>query len=113
MPLYEYVCTHCSQDYTVLRPMAERNAPSFCPTCSSEGVKMVLTAPRTSVMSKNSRIAHETNEKSQHAPKTLEQYKAKHGSGCSCCSSSRKTQSPSSEQTAYKAGGSRPWMISH
>lgn len=115
MPVYEYICTDCGKDYTLLRPMSERNKPSYCTFCNHEGVKVVLTAPHTAILSKQTRIAHETNERSRHEPQTLDQYKAKrHGPGCGCCSGKKTTQKKNPDGTlAAKTAGSRPWMISH
>lgn len=113
MPNYEYVCTDCGKDYVLMRSIAERNDLSYCPFCNHEGVKTILTAPNVSFLSKNSRIAHETNERSRHAPQTMDQYKAKqHKPGCSCCSGKKQKTNPNGTPAA-KSSGSRPWMISH
>ena len=65
-------------------------------------------------MSTDSKKAHATNERSAHAPKTLDQYKASHGAGCGCCSSKK----PARLMTQTRSGAksfptARPWMISH
>lgn len=114
MPVYEYLCSECGSDYTLLRSMAERDNPSYCPFCSREGFKVILTAPRTTFMAKNTRIAHEINERSRHEPQTPDQYKAKkHGPGCGCCSGKKARQTGPDGTPAARTAGSRPWMISH
>ncbi len=35
MPLYEYRCNDCSAVYELLRPMADREAATVCPSCES------------------------------------------------------------------------------
>ncbi|GCC48592.1 hypothetical protein chiPu_0032624 [Chiloscyllium punctatum] len=69
-------------------------------------------------MPSDKRKAYATNEQSRHAPKTLDQYKAAHGPGCGCCSSSSGKKKPARLMTKTKSGAkgfptARPWMISH
>ena len=35
MPLYDYHCQQCSNDFTELRRMCEMEAPIECPECGS------------------------------------------------------------------------------
>jgi putative FmdB family regulatory protein len=112
MPVYEYLCAECGP-FTQMRPMAECDLPSDCPRCAREVPRVMLTAPHCSTLSAQSRLAHATNERSAHAPRTLSSLKRAHGAGCACCSSR-------SSRLAYRAkSGSksfpttRPWMISH
>jgi hypothetical protein len=54
-------------------------------------------------------------ERSAHAPKKLDQYKASHGPGCGGCSGKNK---PGRLMTKTRSGAksfptARPWMISH
>jgi hypothetical protein len=67
-------------------------------------------------MPSDRRKAIAINERSSHAPKTLDQYKASHGAGCGCCSG--KSKKPARLMTKTKSGAkgfptARPWMISH
>jgi putative FmdB family regulatory protein len=115
MPLYDYSCTDCGNNYNLLRKIANRNDPSNCPLCNCAGERVMLGAPNISIMSKSNRIAHETNERSRHAPQTMEQYKdKKHSPGCTCCSSTKTQQKKNPDGTpAIKYSTNRPWMISH
>ncbi|CAN5232487.1 zinc ribbon domain-containing protein [soil metagenome] len=115
MPIYEYLCNDCGP-FTDMRPMAECDEPQDCPQCAMEAPRVILTAPYFAGMAAETRKAHATNERSRHAPMTLDQYKnTKHGAGCSCCSTSKKK----SRLMAQDRNGSksfptaRPWMISH
>src|SRR5690348_10393234 len=85
MPVYEYLCDDCGA-FTDMRPMAECDLPLACPQCETESPRVILTAPNFFCMPSDKRKAHVTNERSAHAPRTLDQYKAAHGPGCGCCS---------------------------
>ncbi len=113
MPVYDYLCSECGP-FTEMRPMMECDAPQSCPECSALAPRAFLTAPYFATMSRESRLAHATNERSAHAPKTLGEYKALHGPGCGCCSGKK----PARLVTKSKSGAkgfptARPWMISH
>ena len=41
MPLYEYLCEPCEEKFEVLRSMAKGADPAICPTCGSNGHKML------------------------------------------------------------------------
>lgn len=115
MPVYEYMCARCG-DFTAMRPMAEYEAPQPCPECESLAPRVLLTAPSLAGMGRDTRMAHETNERSRHAPMTNAEFKAKHRPGCSCCGTmkSRTKKKPEPAATAAKSfPNARPWMISH
>ncbi|HWN50838.1 MAG TPA: zinc ribbon domain-containing protein [Xanthobacteraceae bacterium] len=112
MPIYEYCCNDCGP-FTRMRPMAECELPSECSKCGAAAPRVILTAPHRSTLSAKSRLAHATNERSAHAPRTLSSLKASHNAGCACCSGR------SSRLVGRGKGGSktfpmsRPWMICH
>lgn len=115
MPIYEYACPDCG-DFTLLRPMADRDQPCACPYCAAESRRVILSAPGLATMPGSQRRANETNERSAHAPQTLAEYqsKRKHGAGCSCCGPSKPNVPTKANPHALKASPSaRPWMISH
>ena len=114
MPVYEYLCNDCGP-FTDMRPMSEFEAPQDCPHCKEPAPRVILTAPAFSCMPSDKCKAHATNERSRHAPKTLDQYRASHGPGCGCCSDKKKA---ARLMTRTKGGAkgfptARPWMISH
>jgi hypothetical protein len=94
--------------------MAECDDPQACRHCETTSPR-VITAPNFLCMPADRRKAISINERSAHAPKTLDQYKASYGPGCGCCSDKRK---PRRLMTKTKSGArgfptACPWMISH
>jgi putative FmdB family regulatory protein len=112
MPVYEYLCRECGP-FTQVRAMAEYELPSDCPSCEASSPRVLLTAPRCSAVSAQTRTAHAINERSADAPRTLSATRASHGAGCSCCSgrSSRLVKRGKGGSKSFPT--SRPWMISH
>jgi hypothetical protein len=91
--------------------MAEFDKPHDCPDCGERAPRVLLTAPRMATMSTESRIAHATNERSAHAPRSSKS----HGTGCSCCSgkSTSKRIVKQGKDGSKSFPTARPWMISH
>lgn len=112
MPVYEYLCSECGP-FTQMRAMSEYELPSQCPNCKASAPRVILTAPHCSTVSKQTRLAHATNERSADAPRTLSSMRAAHGAGCSCCTgkSSRLVKRGKGGTKSFPT--SRPWMISH
>ncbi|CAL61622.1 Putative regulatory protein fmdB [Herminiimonas arsenicoxydans] len=114
MPTYDYVCKECGP-FEALRSMSSRDDPIDCPHCASAAQRIWLAAPRLAVLTDEKRHAMSTNEKASHEPMSSKNYTSKaHPSGCSCCSSGKKSKStlvaPNGTKTFV---GKRPWMISH
>jgi putative FmdB family regulatory protein len=109
MPVYDYACVECGV-FTVLRPMAEFQAPHDCPDCGASSGRAFLTAPSLAGMDAGKRRAMAVNERASHEPRRS----SAHGAGCSCCSggkvSSRTAVAPSGAKSFPSA---RPWQISH
>jgi putative FmdB family regulatory protein len=40
MPMYDYICAHCGEEFEELRSLAERHAAP-CPRCGSEAQKVL------------------------------------------------------------------------
>jgi putative FmdB family regulatory protein len=112
MPVYEYLCDECGP-FTAIRSMTEYERPCDCPGCGAAAPRVLLTAPRMSLMSAESRTAHATNERSAHAPRTLAQMKGSHGAGCSCCSGTSNRPVKRGKNGSKSFPTARPWMISH
>jgi putative FmdB family regulatory protein len=112
MPIYDYLCDDCGP-FTVMRPMAECDAPHDCPECGGTAPRAFLTAPYFAAMDAGRRQAFATNEQSAHAPKSLSQMKSKHGAGCSCCSGTSMRYTKKYKNGAKSFPMKRPWMISH
>ncbi|PTQ68272.1 FmdB family zinc ribbon protein [Pseudomonas sp. GV071] len=115
MPIYEYDCADCG-GFTLLRPMADRDEPCHCPACGSTSKRVILSAPCLSTMAGSQRRAHAANERSAHAPQTLDEYKQarRHPAGCGCCSANKPLAPTKANPHAMKGKpAGRPWMISH
>lgn len=41
MPVYEYSCAQCRNEFELMRPMSEVDEPAICPACGGKGVKLV------------------------------------------------------------------------
>src|ERR1700755_2028055 len=67
MPIYDYQCSDCGP-FRMMRPMAQSNAPTTCPTCGRVSTK-TITAPFLADMAPHNRIGSQRNEKSAHAPR--------------------------------------------
>ena len=44
MPLYEYRCSQCRKEFTLLRRMDEATAPAVCPACGSTETERLISA---------------------------------------------------------------------
>ena len=110
MPVYDYLCDDCGP-FTVMRPMAECDAPHDCPDCGAAVPRAFLTAPYFASMDAGRRQAFATNERSANAPRLSS--KGQHRAGCSCCSgtSMRYTKKDKAGNKSFPS--KRPWMISH
>lgn len=106
MPMYDYYCYGCENEFTVLRPMAQCSEPVECANCGELAPRQI-SAPRLNTMRPETRKAHQTNERSQHAPRM-----AKRGHVCSASCSHGKS---GEEKPVMKSApaSKRPWMIGH
>jgi len=106
MPMYDYYCNGCDNEFTVLRPMAQCSDPAECVQCGTMAPRMI-SAPRLATMSAERRHAHQTNERSQHAPRM-----AKRGHVCGPSCSHNKGDGAQATMKSAPAS-KRPWMIGH
>lgn len=37
MPLYEYTCPKCGEEFELIRTLSERDEPTQCPRCGHDG----------------------------------------------------------------------------
>lgn len=112
MPVYDYMCPSCGP-FTAMRPMSEWDSSLDCAACGTQSPRVLLTAPSLAAMSTERRLAHATNERSSHAPKSLSELKRMHGPACGCCSPRSKRTVKRGKGGAKSFPASRPWMISH
>lgn len=85
MPIYPYRCETCGS-FSVMRPVAERDASCACPTCSAIAQRM-LAMPSLALMSSSGSAERRVNERAV--------YTHQHSSGCGCGSRAQSsTESP-------------------
>jgi putative FmdB family regulatory protein len=53
MPLYEYFCPTCKESFETLRPAAQADRPTTCPSCQTESSQRILSLVASSVMKGN------------------------------------------------------------
>jgi putative FmdB family regulatory protein len=117
MPTYDYDCTACGA-FDAIRSVSARDEPAACPQCNAASQRVFVNAPRLSCSSAEQRLAHDTNERAQHAPRASRDSgsygRMRHPSGCGCCSTGGKRGSTVTAANGAKAFPTkRPWMISH
>jgi putative FmdB family regulatory protein len=110
MPVYDYRCQQCGE-FLLVRNINEAHLPAECSECG-QSASRIISAPRLSLVSSATRIAHERNEKSAHKPLTA----WRSSCGCSgkhtCSSTGSATQSGTGLQMQTKKTA-RPWMLGH
>jgi len=111
MPPYDYECETCGA-FREWRNMSQSGERVPCPTCLRPAPQCIA-APMLAVLPRNTRIAHERNERSAHEPKVgrrehLPQDKSHRGHA-----------PPRNPKLAREFGhvqeshSHRPWMVGH
>lgn len=116
MPLYDYQCQHCGP-FTAMRKMHESAQPAQCDRCGTVS-KRVISAPRFALLATAQRQAHERNEQSAHAPRSIRRdscgcsgaHRCKPGTGTTQRDSVTQQGNGFQMQTKTTA---RPWMLGH
>lgn len=105
MPLYEYKCTQCANEFEELLKLEEYSPLRVCPKCNAPSPRKI-SAAQLQVLKKNERIARERNERAVYEPlKVTRQHQCNH----SDCDHDREEKRRGSYQQISK--GSRPWML--
>ena len=120
MPTYDYQCAAGCGSFDAIRTLALRNDPAACPACAAASPRVFISAPRLACATAEQRLAHGTNERAQHAPRSSRDVekgsyaRMRHPAGCGCCSAGSKRGATVTAPNGAKAFPSkRPWMISH
>ena len=80
MPIYEYSCLRCGP-FTALRPLAQFDLPTPCPSCGVSAERALLTAPSLGFGAARRRAAGLSSDEA-----TAPVYRnAAHGAACACC----------------------------
>lgn len=104
MPMYEYYCANCQDEFALLQPMSRSGEPAPCPQCE-HGAARIISAPRLNTLRAEIRSAHQTNERSAHQPKMSQGHRC--GAGCTHNSPDAKPQ------LKQASTAKRPWMLGH
>ncbi len=79
MPLYEYYCAPCSDQFEVLRPLSQVNTPAVCPSGHTTN-NLVLSLSAPFLKANQSAVATELPMQMDGADCC-----AADGDGCACC----------------------------
>ncbi len=113
MPVYDYRCSECECEFTMLMPMSRSSDPMSCPSCAHNAQRLI-SAPHLSTMRAEVRSAHQINERSAHEPKMMT---GGHRCGAECSHRNHGKAGPSDklQQPALKqvSAAKRPWMLGH
>lgn len=105
MPLYEYQCPQCANEFEELLKLEEYSPLRVCPECNAPSPRKI-SAAMLQVLKRNERIARERNERAVYEPlKVTRQHQCSH----SDCEHGKEEKSRGSYQQISK--GSRPWML--
>jgi putative FmdB family regulatory protein len=97
VPIYEFQCSSHGL-FEAERPMRLSAEPAECPVCTSLA-RRVLSATRTALVPRASRVARDRNEQSQHAPQVRQRAPA--------------PPQRSPRRPLQVSHGSRPWVLEH
>ena len=111
MPVYEYQCNNCVNQFTALGSVKTYQTPATCPECGGLSPRVISSAPQLNTMNPARRKAFQINEKSANEPRV----RSKHACSSSCgCSSTRSTADKEKATPKVKQQqGKRPWMLGH
>ena len=108
MPIYTFSCDSCGE-FNELRPVSESGHAASCPECGSPAYK-VFPSVHLRSMGDTVRRAHETNERSAHAPHVCSSGCSHHGGGGTAAKAAVADR-PVLKRSTKK--NSRPWMLGH
>lgn len=105
MPIYEYRCPKCANEFEELLSVEGYSPLRVCPECNAPSPRLV-SAAYLQKLKKNERIARERNEKAVYEPiRTTRQHQ--------CDDSCNHEHDDKSRKGSYQQirQGSRPWML--
>lgn len=102
MPLYEYRCPKCSNDFDELLSLEEYSPLRVCPKCNAPSPRKI-SAAQLQILRANERIARDRNERAIFEPvKVTRQHQCNHDH-----------DHEEKKKGSYQqiSAGSRPWML--
>ena len=116
MPLYDYKCSEHGI-FSELATVDESSNPCKCPVCGSLSPRIIKIPLDILNMPKETKKAHETNERSSHEPmfSIAEQRRedSQHAKACGCGQKVGKSKLFFTAKGEKMFPSMRPWMISH
>lgn len=104
MPVYEYKCPQCKNEFNELLSLNDYSPLRVCPECNAPSPRLV-SAAHLRILKKNERIARERNERAIYEPlRTTRQHHCHSG-----CDHDHEEKSKGVLQQIRE--GSRPWML--
>ncbi|MBF0266715.1 MAG: zinc ribbon domain-containing protein [Gammaproteobacteria bacterium] len=104
MPIYEYQCSKCDNEFEQLMSLEEYSPIRVCPECNTPSTRK-LSAPQLQSIKEAERIARERNERAIHEPiKITKQHE---------CGHNHSDQTDNKQAGVYQqiSQGTRPWML--
>ncbi|MDH5425228.1 MAG: zinc ribbon domain-containing protein [Gammaproteobacteria bacterium] len=103
MPLYDYECPKCSNEFSELQTLEEYSPLRVCPKCNAPSARKI-SAAHLEILKKNERIIKERNERAVFEPRKV---KKQH----SCSDHNHDHEEKSKGVLQQISAGSRPWML--
>lgn len=105
MPIYEYKCPRCENEFDELLSLEEYSPLRVCPKCNMPSPRKISAAQLQRIKS-SERIARDRNEKAIYEPvRVTRQHQCNHNE----CSHEKENQKKGSFQQIRE--GTRPWML--
>ena len=102
MPLYEYQCPKCSNEFEEMQTLAEYSPLRVCPVCNAPSPRKI-SAAKLQLIKHSERVARERNESAIFEPLRVTR---KHQ-----CDSNCNHEEKSKGSFQQIRAGSRPWML--
>jgi len=105
MPLYEYQCSECENEFSEMMSLEDYSPLRVCPDCNAPSTRKI-SASQLEILKKNTRLAMERNERAKYEPlRVTREHECNHSS---CDHDHEKKKQGSYQQIS---AGSRPWML--
>lgn len=105
MPLYEYRCPECENEFKEMLSLENYSPLRVCPSCNAPSPRKI-SAPQLQILKANERIARERNEKAIFDPKRITR---SHECNDAHCDHHHEEKNKGAYQQIRQ--GSRPWML--
>lgn len=106
MPLYEYQCPKCSNEFSEILSLEEYSPLRVCPDCNAPSARKI-SAAQLQLLKHNERVARERNERAIFEPHRVTR---KHQCDNNC---DHDNEEKGKGKGSYQqiSAGSRPWML--